>query len=619
MADYWYFARYMLAERGRLALAMLFALLSAVGLGVGLVAIAPVLQVILGKDAAGSGSGRARDLPAIAAEWNAKIGNVVPASWVESLPTGPMNAVIGIMAVLGVLTISGALFNFAHSYFALTVINRTIARIREEAFRRVVDSPLANMLAVGPSVQIRRIVSDSAGVAGGFNSLLGKLVAQLSKGVIAAAAAFFTDWRLASVAVLVAPVMYVIIRRTGKIIRRGTRASLSSSSELLRTAYDACIHLRVVKTSTSERQEFDRFKAASDHLLAQDLRVRTAKAISAPITETLAIIVLGILAVVAAKAILDNELDPASFLVTLASLGIAGACLRPLTGFLAEMQASGAAANQLREVLRAPQESVQDAGKPKLVRHRVSIEFKSVSFAYKAGEKPAVEGVSLKIAHGKRVAFVGPNGCGKTTLLSLLPRLFEPTAGTVLIDGVDIAGVTRRSVREQIGVVTQDVVLFKGTIESNIRYAAPGAGEQQVIDAARRARADEFIVARPGGYQSAIGESGTGLSGGQKQRLAIARAILRDPAILILDEATSMIDADSEAKINDALDEFAQGRTSLVVAHRLSTVLHSDLIVVMNQGRIEATGTHAELLASSPTYQLIARTQLHADVPALAQ
>jgi len=652
MADYWYFARYMLAERSRLVLALVFAMLSAGGLGVGLVAITPVLQVILGVDskvaipntAASAAQGPAtlpvtstlpesnqassaatvetkpttakpatsvKDLPQLARDLDVKVGGFVPDAFINALPAGPVAAVIGVMSFLGVLTVFGAICNFLHSYYSLTVINRTIARIREECFRRVIDSPLASMMAVGPSTQIRRIVGDSAAVANGFTSLLGKLVAQMSKGLIAVIAAFVTDWRLASVAVLVAPVLYYIIRKTGKIIRRGTKASLTSGSELLRTAYDACIHLRVVKTSTAEEQEFTRFKAASDHLLAQDLKVRTAKAIATPLTETLAIFVLGLLAVIAAKAIIDGKLDPSSFLVTMASLGVAGASLRPLTGFLAEMQASAAAANQLREVLRMPRETEQDKDRPKLPRHRVNIEFKSVSFTYPGADRPAVREVSLVVPHGRRVAFVGPNGCGKTTLLSLLPRLFEPDAGgSILIDGVDIASVTRRSIREQIGVVTQDVVLFKGSIATNIRYAAPGAGEAQVVDAARKARAEEFIVAKPGGYDAPIGESGSGLSGGQKQRIAIARAILRDPAILILDEATSMIDADSEKKINDALDEFSQGRTSLVVAHRLSTVLHADLIVVMNDGRIEDTGTHSELLGRSATYQLIARTQL---------
>jgi ABC-type multidrug transport system fused ATPase/permease subunit len=208
------------------------------------------------------------------------------------------------------------------------------------------------------------------------------------------------------------------------------------------------------------------------------------------------------------------------------------------------------------------------------------------------------------------VAIVGPNGCGKTTLLSLLPRLFEPDAGTILIDGVDIARVSIGSLRAQIGVVTQDAALFTGTIGANIAYATAGASEEQVRTAARKARAEEFILAKPDGYDTLLGEGGSGLSGGQRQRLCIARAVLRDPAILILDEATSMIDADSEQKIADALAEFSRGRTCLIVAHRLSTVVHADRIVVMNQGRIEDVGRHAELLERSATYRLIASTQL---------
>jgi ABC-type multidrug transport system fused ATPase/permease subunit len=289
-----------------------------------------------------------------------------------------------------------------------------------------------------------------------------------------------------------------------------------------------------------------------------------------------------------------------------------------------------------------PVEPGHDAKLPKLARHGTDVRFEGVRFKYPGAERWAIGeqgGVTFAVEFGKTVAFVGPNGCGKTTLLSLIPRLFDPDEGTVRVDGRDIREVSVRSLREQIGVVTQDTVLFTGTIAENIAYGASGVTDEKIRDAARRARAEEFILAKPGGYEFTIGEGGSGLSGGQKQRLAIARAILRDPAILILDEATSMIDAESEAKIAEAIAEFVSkgeggggkaevaktngthagvrapsgggnGRTCLIVAHRLSTVIAADAIVVMDGGAIADVGTHAELLGRCGIYQSLVANQL---------
>jgi subfamily B ATP-binding cassette protein MsbA len=237
--------------------------------------------------------------------------------------------------------------------------------------------------------------------------------------------------------------------------------------------------------------------------------------------------------------------------------------------------------------------------------------------AHSTPSAPALDAVSLTIRHGETVAFVGPNGSGKTTLLSLIPRLLDPDQGSVLIDNRDIREVGIRSLRRQIGVVTQDTVLFRGSIRWNIAYGAAGLGllagddeDRLVKRAAQAARAEEFILEKQGGYDAPIGEGGVGFSGGQRQRLTIARALSRDPAILILDEATSMVDAESEARIAEAIAEFSKGRTSLIVAHRLSTVVNADRIVVMDAGRIVDIGRHDELLARCAVYRTIAENQL---------
>jgi ABC-type multidrug transport system fused ATPase/permease subunit len=239
--------------------------------------------------------------------------------------------------------------------------------------------------------------------------------------------------------------------------------------------------------------------------------------------------------------------------------------------------------------------------------------------AYGFRDRVVGRGVELALVPGEVACVLGPNGSGKTTLLALLPRLFDPSGGRVTIDGRDVREVDLRSLRDQIAVVTQDTVLFKGSIRANIAYGRHAADDEAVRNAARRAHAEEFIAALPAGYQTELGEGGVGLSGGQRQRLAIARAILRDPAILILDEATSMIDAESEHHIAAAIDEFvtrreggAGRRTCLIVAHRLSTVMHADMIVVMDRGKIVDTGRHAELLARCELYRALASRQLGA-------
>jgi len=346
-------------------------------------------------------------------------------------------------------------------------------------------------------------------------------------------------------------------------------------------------------------------------VLEQMLRARTARALSSPLVETTSVFVLGGLAIVATKAVQDGEITGSQMVLALMALGISGAALRPLTGIVNDVQASTAAAERIAGLIRSPVEPGLDRGLPRLDRHRRDLRFASVTVTYPGADEPAIDGVDLTIDHGETVAFVGPNGSGKTTILSLVPRLFDPDpdGGSVLVDGTDIRTVAVRSLRRQIGVVAQETVLFSGTIADNVAYGVRGASPEAIERACRRARAWDFIDAR-GGLETPVGEAGLTLSGGQRQRLAIARAILRDPAILILDEATSMIDAESEAAINEALTELRAGRTTLIVAHRLSTVLAADRIVVMDRGRVVDRGAHTELLERCAVYKRLAEHQL---------
>lgn len=634
--SFWPYAKRMLRYRWLVLPALVFAALSAGGMGVGLAALKPVFENIV--------TDRPRGLPELAAGWNGKLPALIqlPAEWIAGLPPRPFDAVLWIVIGVGVLTIFGAVCNFLHAYLSLTVISRTVANIRREAFHQVVHLPLKTVLRTGTSDLVSRIVYDTGTLGQGFNALLSKSIAQVSKGLVMVGVAFYVDWRLALGALVAAPPIVLIIRKLGKRIRRAARGALQSQAGLYRSANEVLAGLRVVKVYTTERMEEGRFHRTNKHVVAQEFKVRTARALASPLVETVTILVLGGLALVAVKAILDKHLAPTDAMFVLGSLGIAAASLKPLTGFFNDVQQASAAATRMDELMGMAHEPGHDAKLPKMAAHAKSIEFEGVELTYPGAERPALAGVSLTIKHGQTVAFVGPNGCGKTTLLSLIPRLFDPDAGRVLVDGRDVREFAVRSVRGQIGVVTQETVMFKGSVRENIAYGASGVTEDRVRDAARRARAEEFILQKPNAYEFEIGEGGSGLSGGQRQRIAIARAILRDPAILILDEATSMIDAESEAKIAEAIAEFVggkgevgasrgvsapsaqgaassngthaissrAGRTCLIVAHRLSTVIAADAIVVMDQGKIVDVGTHGELLGRCAIYQSLVANQM---------
>ena len=613
MGPFLFFARRLLRSPGKLALTLLFAAISAGGLGVGLLALAPILKLLLGA------GGKA--LPDLAVTFNATEPLVqIPPQLIALLPEGRMDGVLVILIGVAVLTIFGACANFFHQYISISLCTAVVARVRLDAFRHAIRMPLSEVVRRGPAEFTSRIIRDAAELQSGLVALTSRTVAQLTKGAAALAVAVIFDWRIVVVAAIVGPILAIVLRKTGKRIRRGVRGALRHQEVLLRVAGESLQGLRAVKTATAESDMILRFNQANQLVVREELRARTARSLAGPLTETIAILAVIALCALVVREIIRGSMTFDAFVLSLGALAVAGGSVRPMTGLIADMQAASAPAQRLKEIMDLATEPRRARGQSTLLRHQHTIRFDAVTFTYPGALEPTLQDVSLEIRHGEHVAIVGPNGCGKTTLLSILPRLLEPQSGRVLVDGCDISRVSLKSLRRQIGVVTQESMLIRGTIRENIalgwgsvRWGSEHAGgntHDAISAAAVRAHAHEFIEALSDGYETQVSEQGASLSGGQRQRIAIARAVLRDPSILILDEATSQIDAESEVQINGAIEEFGRLRTVIVVAHRLSTMLAADRIVVMNEGRVIDSGTHAQLLERCDVYGRLARAQI---------
>ncbi|NOG55526.1 MAG: ABC transporter ATP-binding protein [Planctomycetes bacterium] len=604
MDHFWRFAKYMLRYRGALVLALIGALLSSACFGFGITAFKPIMEALLGADS--------KSLHDWALHLDDSSGGWLPDSLVRAMPTTRLGSVILVLVGLMILTAIGATGKYLHNYYAMDAAMRAIANIRKAAFYRIVHLPLKTVVSTGTMDQISRIIRDANQLRNGFVALTSKAVGEGLKGTAALIVAFASDWKLCLLAVLGAPLLVLTVRLFSRRVQKASKRALSRSASLLALVTQSMQGIRVVKVHTAERHEVGRFSRTNKALLAEELAMRQAKAMASPVVETMTVFGVCVLAALTAWYITGStEITGTDALFTLFALGVAGATVRPLTQLSTDIHESAAAADRLGALLDQEIERSRGDKKPRLAPHTQSIAFRGVRYTYPGAEHPAIDRVDLVISHGETVAFVGPNGSGKTTLLSFIPRLFNPDEGVVEIDGVNISAVSRRSLRRQIGVVTQETVVFNDSIASNIAYGCENGGTREQIElAARQAFADPFIQAKPEGYDTVVGEQGTTLSGGERQKLAIARAILRNPQILILDEATSMIDADSEAQIAAALAEFSRNRTALVIAHRLSTVINADRIVVMSAGRILDVGKHDELLARCELYQQLCRTQM---------
>jgi subfamily B ATP-binding cassette protein MsbA len=500
------------------------------------------------------------------------------------------------------LIIVGYLGKGIGSYFStylMTDIGQRVVRdIRDRLFRHILDQSAAFFSRRTTGQLMSRITNDVTQVQQAVSETIGDLLREGLSAIGYVGLMFYFEWRLALVSMVGAPVVVYPLVRLGQRVRRSTRRSQEHLEHLSHLTAEAFTGHRIVKAFGAERHEAARFDAASDRLYRTNLKITSTVSVLPPIMEFLGGVAVIALLWYGRKQIAASTTTPGDFLAFIVAAFMLYTPVKRLSRVNANLQQAIAAATRIFEVLDTHSEVRERSGALALQTLARGIEFKDVSFAYDDGAGRAVlKNVSFGARAGQVIALVGLSGAGKTTLVNLLPRFYDVTGGAILIDGVDIRDVTLKSLRQQIGIVTQETVLFDDTIANNIAYGHQGASAAAIEAAARAAHAHDFIEGLPGKYSTRIGERGQRLSGGQRQRLAIARALLKDAPILILDEATSSLDAESELLVQDALANLMRNRTAFVIAHRLSTVRRADAIVALERGRVAEVGRHDELLA----------------------
>ncbi len=487
--------------------------------------------------------------------------------------------------------------------------------LRKMLFRNALSLDVVEFGAEGSSDLTSRFTYDMENIVAGLQALFGKAVREPLKMAACLIGAACICWRLLLFSLILAPVMAFVIRKIAKSLKRANRRAMEEMSQIYGRLEESFNGVKVVKAFTMEQYERRQFHETNKKYYIKAMRIARYEAVSRPITEFLGVATIMLALLGGAYLVLNNEthvlgmrmcdrpLSLASLLLFYGLLSGVSDPARKMTDVYSKIQRAAAASDRVFALLdRKPK--VRDAEKPiPLPKHRKQIVFENVSFSY-VPSQPVLRGVNLTVNFGETIAIVGPNGCGKSTLLNLLPRFFDPDTGSVKVDGIDIREGRLRDLRKQIGLVTQETLLFDDTIANNIRYGRRDASQVEIVAAARSAHADKFICEKlDNGYETYAGSGGQTLSGGQRQRIALARAILRDPAILILDEATSQIDLESEQLIHEVLEEFTRDRTTFLITHRMSTLILADRILVMDGGQIIDSGTHEELLGRCGLYR----------------
>lgn len=551
------------------------------------------------------------------------------------LPFIPMDRFYCFALMMGVLLVATVVkdtFFYLQDLLVGQVVQLVTMDLRNALFRKTLKLDFQTVSNSGTADLLSRFTYDIDTLASGLLLLGGKVIREPLKALACVVLAFWVNWQLTLLSLLFVPIAGTVFHRFGQLLKRASHKSAESMSRIYKLLEESLESMKVVIAFGGASRHRRRFHDENKVYMEKSMRIVRIDALTGPVTEVLGLFALLIALLPGVYLVLRNTdsiwgIKLAARPMGVAELSVLYALMagisdpvRKLSSVFAKLKKSMAAADRIFELMDR-ESLIKEPSKPQpLGRHSQCIEFRKVSFTYDSGKDPTrptvLDKVNLRVKFGEVVAIVGENGCGKSTLLNLLPRYFDPEHGAVTIDGIDLRNVRSRDLRNQLGVVTQETLLFDDSIFENIRYGKLDATEAEVKAAADRAHVTQFLDQFPEGFETRVGEKGLRLSGGQRQRIALARAILRDPAILILDEATSAIDSQSEFLIHKALAEFTRDRTTFIITHSLT---HSILdlvtrVVVMEQGQVVATGAHNDLIQTCPQYQRLYRiqTQQHA-------
>ena len=579
----------------------LMALLGSLSEGIAVGTLSPLLRVLFNQEG----------LPPFLSDPRlAWLGNLIKT---HILGVSPMLAVSRLALFMIVLYGLKSLFNYLHRAWASAVQEGVTRDIRDALFRKLMRVPLSGFSRLSSGDIMARFSSDAEQAKRALTDGFFVLLQEGLKGIVYLVIAAIASWKLLLFALVLVPVSMLLITYVGRKLRKRSGRAAERMGDMNRYLYELLSGIKVVKISAQEKEEELRFSGHNRSYFSSMMRLAWMANLGPPLTEFLtALVAAGMLLYSANLIFLEGSLSPDQFMVFLVSALSLMHPLKMLFAANAPIQQGLASMARVGRVLGVPEEKREGREFPGITE---GIEIRELWFAYDPGV-PVLKDINLSIKKGERLALVGPSGAGKSTLADLLAGFGEPTKGEILIDGTRLSDFSVTSYRRKVSLVPQETFLFSGSVFRNIAYARPDADVASVVRAAEDAFAHDFIQELPDGYDTELGERGARLSGGQRQRIALARALLKDPDLVILDEATSALDSESEEAVKSALERVLSGRTSVIIAHRLSTVLSADRIAVLNEGRLVDVGSHEELMERCPLYRRLYRLQFEVGVGA---
>jgi subfamily B ATP-binding cassette protein MsbA len=525
------------------------------------------------------------------------------------IPEGGLAAWKTISVLLLIFTATKGFAEYFSTYLMARIGQSAVLTLRQDLYSHLLGQSAAFFERHRTNYLVSRLISSAAAIEAAVAGTLRDMLRESFTLIMFLAASFYYSWRLTLGSLTIAPIIGFLTARFGTSLRNLARESLEGNKRLTDTAQEALANHNIVKAYSAEKRESARFTTVAGIIMRANLRTARILGFAPPTIEMIGVVFVVFLLFFGQREIIAGRMGAAQFLAFLFFLFRSYDPMRKLSRLHNAMEQALAAAQHVWEVMDEDKKIPEKSNAVLLPGLQNQIELRNVSFDYADDARPILKNINLRISSGTMVALVGESGGGKSTLTKLLPRFHDPVEGAVLWDGIDLREAKISSLRQQIGLVTQETVLFNDTVRHNISYGRPDATEAEIQEAARIAFADEFIAELPKGYETIVGERGVFLSGGQRQRLAIARAILMDAPVLILDEATSALDAESERLVQKAIGNLVRDRTTVVIAHRLSTVRRADQIIVMEAGRIIEIGTHAELLNHGGQYRKLYELQ----------